>query len=957
MASEVRLERERVSAETFGNIVQSLRGNRITEEELQGILEEVPPDSEGLLSCRKLALCLERRDARARGFGPGLLGRAFGRCLPRKAGRSQRAEVRPSTSEREMVGSNADKAFQTEEAVPSAPAPDVAPAQDDAAALSDIHVVPPSRTSWAQSCATDSASADEERRRFGGPEDAPEDNPTTSGLRDSAEAHDEGVTIDGGKLMEICESGSCAHPDPGSPKSEEEYDLADKSKLAAFLEDDIYLVRPSTSEREMVGSNADKAFQTEEAVPSAPAPDVAPAQDDAAALSDIHVVPPSRTSWAQSCATDSASADEERRRFGGPEDAPEARQAATEDNSTTSGLRDSAEVPNERATSDGEKPMEICESDSCARPDPRSRKWEEEYDLADKSQLAAFLEDADIYLGGPGTRRISKKALHIIVRNLKGDRFTVGMLQVILQEVGPDREGLLNCEELARCLRSDPPPKPQEDTLQEVVPDRDAQEPQKSKRYDLAQKQGLADFLIHADIRLVRAHFILKLHREGQRLPRRQEAESAYVEGHTALVTHEEVQAWADGVAPEGTKIVSLSHCWESKEHCDPLGYQLAKITTALTGKEWLFIDYTCLFQFQRLLQKENDSFRRAMQHMHVLYCHDATSTLRIESLTPKADIEDAEKKGDCVMIYHHSSGLVEKVPVTELVMNRTPYTQRGWCIAEREWSSTRAATNLSREVDASEGEKGGIAPMVPDAFRKSVAHQLKFTHKNDKETVCRLQEEVYKEKAETCRNLRLADLGAEALEIGLSSLELYPILERLEITQCELTPKLPLLFKAVEEKKLPQLQLQHNNLSEEAACQLAEALQTNATLSVLSLDHEHIGVGGVKALAQVLQDNSSLTDLTLNNVGSGNEGVSHLAEALQHNTALQRLSLVNEIMTEGGAESLWEAMQANSTLIKLDLSADLKAAFAMARAVRSRPGQAKCEVVHPAWELFLDLK
>ncbi|CAE7871049.1 Nlrc3, partial [Symbiodinium necroappetens] len=117
-----------------------------------------------------------------------------------------------------------------------------------------------------------------------------------------------------------------------------------------------------------------------------------------------------------------------------------------------------------------------------------------------------------------------------------------------------------------------------------------AQRLRQSKRYDLAQKQGLADFLKDADIRLVhtpgcsvvRADFIRKLDREGQRLPRRQEAESAYVDCRTALVTHEEVQVWADGKAPDGTQVISVSHCWE-----------------ALTGKEWLFIDYVSLHQFQ----------------------------------------------------------------------------------------------------------------------------------------------------------------------------------------------------------------------------------------------------------------------------------------------------------------------------------------------------------------------
>ncbi|CAE7685976.1 Nlrc3 [Symbiodinium sp. CCMP2592] len=571
-------------------------------------------------------------------------------------------------------------------------------------------------------------------------------------------------------------------------------------------------------------------------------------------------------------------------------------------------------LPNRAHQEASETPGEIC----CPAL-PRTTEAKE-YDLADKSKLADFLEDADIQLGGPGIRRISKDALRIIVRNLKGDRFTVDMLQAetvcvascasthdpgrqgILQEVDPDGEGLLSCEELARCLRRPAP----------------APEPQESKRFDLAQKQGLADFLKEADIRLVRAHFIWKLHREGQRLPRRQEAESAYVESHTALVTHEEVQAWADGKAPEGTQIVSLSHCWESREHCDPYGYQVARLAKALTGKEWLFIDYVSLYQFQRLSQKQNVSFGRAMQHMHVLYCHEKSSTLRIESLTPEADIAAAERKQECLMMYHHPTGLVKPVPVTELVKNRTPYKQRGWCAAEREWSSTRTDTNLSREVDAPEGEKGGIAPMVPEAFRQSVANQLKFTHVDDVETVCRLQAEVYKEKAEMCKSLRLVDLGAEALDIALSGLERYPVLESLEIVHCELRPKLPLLLKVLKENKLPQLHLQHNELFEEGTLQVVEALALQ--LAALSVGHDRMGVAGVKALA----------------------------EAVKQNHTLKQLSLA-------GAKL---ALLASQLQLQLDLTdSDLgnRVDVALARALRT--GQVKGTVTHPAMEFLCMLE
>ncbi|CAE7833738.1 Nlrc3 [Symbiodinium sp. CCMP2592] len=726
---QVREELERVSAETFCDIVDSLRGTGITAEELQALLQEVPTDGEGLLSCRKLVLRLQSRDARdPADVGTGLLSRAFGRCFPGRP--SEPGEVDQGV---------ADQALQAEGVLPQVP--------------SD---------------------------------------------------------------------------------------------------------RDGQVSKELEGSLPNRVHQED------------------------------------------------------------------------------------RGPDDGEKPMEtkLQRRGSCDHSDPGTFKIAKEYDLADKNKLADFLEDADIQLGGPGKRRISKDALHVIVRNLQGDRLTVDMLQDILQEVVPDREGLLSCEELARCLRRPAP----------------APEPQEAKRFDLAQKPGLADFLKDADIRLVRADFILKLHREGQRLPRRQEAESAYVDSRTALVTHEEVQAWADGKAPEGTQIVSLSHCWESREHCDPYGYQVAKLAKALTGKEWLFIDYVSLYQFQRLSQKQNVSFGRAMQHMHVLYCHDKTSSLRIESLTPEADIAKAERKQDCVMMYHHPTGLVKPVPVTELVKNRTPYKQRGWCAAEREWSSTRTATNLSREVDAPEGEKGGSAPMVPEAFRENVAHQLKFTHLDDVETVCRLQAEVYKEKAEMCKSLRLVDLRAEALDIALSALERYPVLESLEIVHCELTPKLRLLVKVVEERKLQQLHLQQNELSEEGTCLVikALALRPKGTLAALSLSHDRIGVDGVKALAEAVRTNEALIELNLSHVCLNSDGIIALAEAVKQNRALKQLSVEGAKLeiAEEGAFVLAEALRVSG--VQLDLTgSDLGNGVAVALARALRAGQVKGTVTHPVVEFL----
>ncbi|CAE7882933.1 Nlrc3, partial [Symbiodinium necroappetens] len=84
----VGLELERVSVVTFSDFIVCLRGNSITEEELQGILQEVPTDSDGLLSCRKLLRCLQRASDRGQPGG-GLLGRAFPCCSSGRPGEPQ----------------------------------------------------------------------------------------------------------------------------------------------------------------------------------------------------------------------------------------------------------------------------------------------------------------------------------------------------------------------------------------------------------------------------------------------------------------------------------------------------------------------------------------------------------------------------------------------------------------------------------------------------------------------------------------------------------------------------------------------------------------------------------------------------------------------------------------------------------------------------------------------------
>ena len=92
-------------------------------------------------------------------------------------------------------------------------------------------------------------------------------------------------------------------------------------------------------------------------------------------------------------------------------------------------------------------------------------------------------------------------------------------------------------------------------------------------------------------------------------------------------------------------------------------------------------------YQFKRSSEAAEKSFRRAMNNMHIMYVHERTSTLRIESLTPLDEMNmDAE-----VAVYHAPSDEVKPVPVADLIANRTAYRDRGWCMAELIWSSTRS--------------------------------------------------------------------------------------------------------------------------------------------------------------------------------------------------------------------------------------------------------------------------
>ncbi|CAE7346703.1 UVR8 [Symbiodinium sp. CCMP2592] len=144
--------------------------------------------------------------------------------------------------------------------------------------------------------------------------------------------------------------------------------------------------------------------------------------------------------------------------------------------------------------------------------------------------------------------------------------------------------------------------------------------------YSLSDPASLIKYFLDADVRPVRLAYLVELQKAKKPWPRRQ----------------------------------------------DPWGYQLAEAVSRFREKEgdrskvWLFIDYVSLYQYKRdAVQQIN--FKRALEAMHILYAHE------VERMRPK------------ISVYKESHQGVVEVPISELNANNVPYSERGWCQAEKE--------------------------------------------------------------------------------------------------------------------------------------------------------------------------------------------------------------------------------------------------------------------------------
>jgi hypothetical protein len=114
-----------------------------------------------------------------------------------------------------------------------------------------------------------------------------------------------------------------------------------------------------------------------------------------------------------------------------------------------------------------------------------------------------------------------------------------------------------------------------------------------------------------------------------------------------------------------------------------------------------------------------------------------------------------------------------------------------------------------------------------------------------------------------------------------------------------------------------------HNEITEEGASYIAEALRTTRTLRKLNLSGNPIGDKGLQYIAEALATNTTLTELKLTGCGLRitEESGPALTEMLQQNKTLRELNLLcNKAISDNAVLYIIEGLKKNTTLKTLNL-------------------------------------
>lgn len=212
---------------------------------------------------------------------------------------------------------------------------------------------------------------------------------------------------------------------------------------------------------------------------------------------------------------------------------------------------------------------------------------------------------------------------------------------------------------------------------------------------DYQQVDAISSILRSGDIVLLRASYILELHRTGHVLPRRQDLPPHAIVGKAmlerVLTEVETVCRCKRNHEMQFQGLVIVSYAWAAKEHPDSDGKMVADVlapaiehymseraafllndgcrgTRSLTENAWwrnetyykgkaldaasadfgLFLDYGSLYQHPRTPQ-EDAAFRRALNTMDVLYAHRAAVVWMLtRQLNPNQGLSYSERGWPC---------------------------------------------------------------------------------------------------------------------------------------------------------------------------------------------------------------------------------------------------------------------------------------------------------------------
>ena len=224
--------------------------------------------------------------------------------------------------------------------------------------------------------------------------------------------------------------------------------------------------------------------------------------------------------------------------------------------------------------------------------------------------------------------------------------------------------------------------------------------------------------------------------------------------------------------------------------------HHTALYVAAFLAEIWVFFDYVSLFQFFRETEAQEASFGLAMANMHVMYAHELSVTLRIESLTPAERWSKAIDEDEVITVFHAESSVVKPVLIKDLKHNPTPYANRGWCIGEMEWSSDRQETAQNQLIDIrsdtdTAGQQDGApellgrVPTSPEHFAVKMKTAA-FTHREDAPAVVHLQEKIFLEKVKRNQELSLEMLPGSQILALAHALRYFEVLQTIALVDFE---------------------------------------------------------------------------------------------------------------------------------------------------------------------------